>query len=123
MTKYKKTPHISIHLTLDSNPHNNTPHITIISYYIIIHTHYNTSNITTQSYYNIIHTHYNTPNINTTHLILHDYTHTHYNTPNIAIHPTIQYTQHYNIKRGSLFNVELILKPKNRLQYVYCQYQ
>lgn len=105
MTKYKKTPHISIHLTLDSNPHNNTPHITIISYYIIIHTHYNT------------------PNINTTHLILHDYTHTHYNTPNIAIHPTIQYTQHYNIKRGSLFNVELILKPKNRLQYVYCQYQ
>lgn len=46
-----------------------------------------------------------------------------YKAPNIAICRKIQYIQHYNIKRGSWFNAELILKLINRQQYVYYQNQ
>lgn len=46
-----------------------------------------------------------------------------YKAPNIAIRRKIQSIQHYNIKRGSWFNAELILKLINRQQYVYYQNQ
>lgn len=95
-TPHWNTPYISIHLMLHCTPHNNTPQ------------HYDKPYITLIGLHIMIHPYYTSiPPC--------------YKAPNIAIHCAIQYIQHYNIKRGSLFNAELILKLKTRQQYVYYQ--